>query len=100
MTASRRFFSQRGFYLSREDVFLAFLAIVLCFLLFFVWKEIERRREVYRVMPTYLEKYGCVQVNVSFRKDTAHKVYQCGNDVFLDDEIEERVRAALRNNRH
>ena len=46
-------------------------------------------------MPTYLEKYGCVQVNVSFRKDTAHKVYQCGNDVFLDDEIRRRIYADL-----
>lgn len=77
------------------DVYL--LTIFLCFLSFFVWQEIERRREVYRVMPTYLEKYGCAQVNVSFKKDTAHKVYRCGNDVFLDDEIKSRIYADLYN---
>ena len=98
------------------DIFLGFLAVI-----FFVWflcafvfddklaelAEEGRRRaeEERRALSTYFEQHRCEHVghvSLSSRSSDSGRIfkqYKCDNGLFLDYEIENRVRAALRNNK-
>lgn len=72
------------------------------------WAEEDRKRaeEENRALSTYFEQHHCEHVgHISLsRGDYARgcifKQYRCDNGLFLEYEIKDHVRAALRNNRH
>lgn len=85
--------------------FLVSLAILM-FPIYFSYQNYQESRRMNQALPAYLVQHHCEHVGhvglSSGRRDSGRivKEYRCDNGVLLEDEIRDRVHAALRNNKH